>query len=356
MSPARYAWVLLLSFFVADGAAATDVAQPRIVDPLQRPARITPLSGHANLLGVALAGSRLVAVGERGVALFSDDQGQSWTQAAVPVSVTLTVVRFGDPRHGWAAGHDGVLLRSEDAGASWRKVLDGRDVVVLYQQWAAQLADEYGEDDPRVLQAQRQAEQLAADGPDKPWLDLNVDGRGQLWLVGAYGLMLHSEEGQRWSVASDRLDNPGGMHLYAIRSNGQEMVIAGEQGLLLRSGDGGQSFTPLTSPYRGSFFVLELVDGEIVVGGLRGNLFRSRDDGQHFQQVPMPVPVSLTASLHVPGAVLLADQAGAVFRLQAGRLQPLEDSAGPGAAALIATSSGELIGVGRYGPRHVRLP
>ncbi|MFX9023723.1 photosystem I reaction center subunit IV, partial [Acinetobacter baumannii] len=44
------------------------------------------------LLSVARAGERLVAVGERGTIVRSDDQGQSWQQVASPVSVSLTRV------------------------------------------------------------------------------------------------------------------------------------------------------------------------------------------------------------------------------------------------------------------------
>ena len=47
---------------------------------------------------------------------YSDDQGRSWVQAAVPVSVDLTSVSFVTPRLGWVTGHDGVVLRSDDAG------------------------------------------------------------------------------------------------------------------------------------------------------------------------------------------------------------------------------------------------
>ncbi|MDP2022176.1 MAG: hypothetical protein Q8L16_14910, partial [Hydrogenophaga sp.] len=52
---------------------------------LSRPALMSPKALGAAMLAVTRAGSRLVAVGERGTVLLSDDHGQHWRQAAVPV-------------------------------------------------------------------------------------------------------------------------------------------------------------------------------------------------------------------------------------------------------------------------------
>ena len=52
------------------------------------------------LLDVASAGSRLVAVGQRGHIIFSDDQGKTWTQAKVPTRALLTAIYFVDATHG----------------------------------------------------------------------------------------------------------------------------------------------------------------------------------------------------------------------------------------------------------------
>ena len=57
------------------------------------------------------------------------------------------------------------------------------------------------------------------------------------------------------------------------------VLLAGEQGLLLKSGDGGASFGALASPYKGSFFgLLAARTGTLVAYGLRGNAFRSADE------------------------------------------------------------------------------
>src|SRR5688572_16714729 len=92
--------VLLLG--VSAAAVAQDSAAPAV---LSEPALQSPKALGAAMLAVTRAGHRLVAVGERGTVLLSDDAGASWRQARVPVQVTLTAVRFVDERTGWAAGH-----------------------------------------------------------------------------------------------------------------------------------------------------------------------------------------------------------------------------------------------------------
>ena len=70
------------------------------LDPLTSPSISVRNPAGVFLVAVASAGNRLVAVGEEGVIIYSDDNGQSWTQAQVPVSVNLTCVRFATPMQG----------------------------------------------------------------------------------------------------------------------------------------------------------------------------------------------------------------------------------------------------------------
>src|SRR5438132_962784 len=107
---------------------------------------------------------------------------------------------------------------------------------------------------------------LAADGPDKRLLDLHfVDERGG-FVVGAYNLILRTDDGgAHWQSIGERLDNPRGLHLYAIAAEGATLYIAGEQGLLLRSDDGGKRFERLTLPYTGSLVALRSVDRDRLV-------------------------------------------------------------------------------------------
>src|SRR4051794_13611808 len=87
------------------GLAGAQPAAATAPAVLSEPAVQSAKALGAATLAVTRAGPRLVAVGERGTVLLSDDAGASWRQAPVPVQVTLTTVRFIDERTGWAAGH-----------------------------------------------------------------------------------------------------------------------------------------------------------------------------------------------------------------------------------------------------------
>ena len=65
-------------------------------------APIMPLASQSLLLEIATAGSRPVAVGERGHILYSDDGGLNWHQALVPTTQMLTCVYFIDDQRGRA--------------------------------------------------------------------------------------------------------------------------------------------------------------------------------------------------------------------------------------------------------------
>lgn len=317
MSWTRREWLAFALAHALGTPALPALAGPAAVgEALARPALAARQGERAVLLGAARAGRRLVAVGERGLVLVSDDDGQRWSQRPTSVSVSLTAVRFSDDTHGVAVGHGGVVLLSADAGQTWAPALDGRRSATMALEAARARAD---------AAAEAEAQRLVADGPDKPFLDVLTTSRQELLVVGAYGLVFGSGDGGRsWTPWMDRLHNPKAQHAYAVRRRGDVIVIAGEQGLLQRSTDAGRSFRRIESPYKGSFFTLELPgDAEMVVAGLRGNAWRSRDEGRSWTRVEAPMPASITASLLAPdGEILLANQAGFVLRLAGDRLVP----------------------------------
>ena len=98
---------------------------------LERPAVVVLDPTKVVLLGAAMAGKRLVVVGERGVVLHSDDLGKTWGQARVPVSVTMTAVRFADKDRGYATGHGGTIMSTSDGGASWQRALNGQAIAAM---------------------------------------------------------------------------------------------------------------------------------------------------------------------------------------------------------------------------------
>lgn len=302
---AELAGVLGLTLALACGAAdaATDASPGAASTPaaLTTAASVSARSQRAAMLAVTRAGDRLVVAGERGAVLLSDDGGSSWRQARVPVRVALTAVQFVDARRGWAVGHFGVVLRSEDGGETWTLQLDGAR--------AAQLAQAAAKTDD----ARSAADQLVQDGPDKPLLAVHFSDAERGFVVGAYNLALKTTDGGKsWQYVGHELPNPRRLHLYGIAVSGQQMLVAGEQGLLMASSDGGDRFRAVEAPYPGSYFgVFTAGPGTFVAYGLRGTAFRSDDAGKSWQKAEVPTAASLSAGLALSdGQLVLASQAG----------------------------------------------
>jgi photosystem II stability/assembly factor-like uncharacterized protein len=269
-------------------------------------------------------------------------------QVAVPVSVGLTAVRFADPQHGWIVGHGGVVLATSDAGQTWTKQLDGRQAAQLM------LKDAQAAGDAR---AQADAERMVADGADKPFLDAHFFDAQHGLVIGAYNLALETHDGgTTWQPFSRRLDDPKALHLYAVRARANELLIVGEQGLVLRSGDRGKSFQRLQLPYKGSLFAVELPGrSEILLAGLRGNVWKSTDDGASWLQLAMPVPVSITASAQdTEGRVWLGNQAGMVFSYSGDALVPTAAKLPP-LTGLLPLAGGQALALSIAGAIPVNL-
>jgi photosystem II stability/assembly factor-like uncharacterized protein len=285
-------------------------AAPANFDPLQHPAAISVRATASVLLRLARAGERLVAVGERGTILLSDDQGKSWRQVPAPVSVSLTGVFFADDQNGWIVGHGQVVLHSQDGGQTWQRQLDGVQ--------AARIELETAQADPNASEDQRKtAQRLVKEGADKPFLDVHFFDAQHGLVVGAYGsIFATADGGKTWRSRRADLNNPAGRHLYRLHVQGNELYLAGEQGALFHASGRDSRFEQVKTPYAGSFFgVLRSAKGDVLAYGLRGNLWRQAAGSDTWDQVPTPAPVTITsAALLRDGSIVMVDEAGKLLR------------------------------------------
>ncbi|MEL7558588.1 WD40/YVTN/BNR-like repeat-containing protein [Stutzerimonas chloritidismutans] len=240
---------VLSILFLAAPAQAQNPAEPGVRYAIESQKAATSL-----LLDIAHAGKRLVAAGDRGHILYSDDGGATWTQAKVPTRQLLTAVYFADEQHGWAVGHDALILGTTDGGQTWTQQYENREGEV-------------------------------------PLLDVWFENAQHGFATGAYGVLLETTDGgKNWEDVADRLDNEDGFHLNAIAEiPGSGLFIVGEMGGMFRSADMGETWERVESPYQGSFFgvVGGGEPGVVVVFGLRGNLFRSTDFGDSWQAIEL---------------------------------------------------------------------
>ena len=177
------ALALACAVWPAGHAGATGVQEP-----LLRPSTLARRPMSVLMLDAAAAGDRLVAVGERGTVLLSDNAGATWQQIDTPTSVTLTAVRFASRTQGWVAGHYGMIMATTDGGGHWKEQLDGVAAAKAALYYAHGLAP--GEEQRERLVAE--AERLVADGADKPFFDLYFLDERRGFAVGAYNLFFHT--------------------------------------------------------------------------------------------------------------------------------------------------------------------
>ena len=342
--PALVASLLLIAAAVQAQPVPPAEEQPLAAEPAR-------LAARGLLIAIASAGPRLVAVGDRGIIVLSDDRGASWRQADyVPTQALLTGVCFLDAQHGVAVGHDEVILITVDAGRNWKRT-----------HYAPQ-----------------------AQGP---LLDVWCGAGGEVIAVGAYSAYLTSDDGgASWremkftpasapAVGRDRARSPGataaagtadderaagGYHLNRIVSgNAHRLYIAAEAGHLYASDDGGANWRTLASPYEGSFFgMLPLRGEELLAFGLRGHLYRSTNGGASWQPIETGTVAMLTgatpldsgalAIVGLSGVVLVSRDGGRSFTL-------LQQAERAGLSAVAHAGDDRLVVVGEGGARLIRV-
>ncbi|KMQ75453.1 putative plant photosystem II stability/assembly factor [Marinobacter subterrani] len=304
-----------------------------LADVIETPARPTELAPERLLNDVTKAGDRIVAVGERGHIIYSDDEGKTWTQSQVPVSVTLTAVDFGSATEGWAVGHSGVILHSGDAGETWSLQLTGVQALELAirskeEQVAAmeERIDAAPEAEKGDLEWARDdllfaIETMQSDldiGPVNPLLDVWFKNESDGFVVGAYGMILRTTDGgETWQDWAPRIENPTNFHLNSISQiTGGALVVVGEAGQIHVSVDGGQTWERRESPYEGSLFGVMGTGqvNEILAYGLRGTILFSDDLGKTWRVVPSTADATLNNGAVVDdGRIILVGNSGVVL-------------------------------------------
>jgi hypothetical protein len=288
------------------------------------------LHPRADLFAVAVRGETVAAAGYFGTVLVSSDAGESWVAPATGTDEPLYAVAIAPYAELWAAGRAGVVLRSTDGGRRFarRKTPFDRHVFGLFApapgtvlavgDFGLQLRSTDGgarweciprEEDVilgRIAPAGADAvvagefgtlERLPGGRPpgrrgvlagvpaDVYVFDVWFDAAGRVGVaVGLSGAILRSEDGgASWS----RVDSPIASDLFGVGGTGERVVIVGDGGFAAFSTDGGRSFArselaPLPVPLSD---VEVSAAGRAFAVGPRGLVLRSDDAGGGFRAV-----------------------------------------------------------------------
>lgn len=305
---ARQLWLLLVA--LPFGGLAQEAGDDLDIEYAQ----IRPLAAESLLLDIIRVPSgRMVAVGERGHVILSDD-GTDWRQAeVVPTRSTLTTVTAAGDRL-WAAGHDSVIITSGDGGNTWTR---------------------------QHFDPERQ----------QPVMDLHFVDASEGAAIGAYGLYLTTDDGgETW--LDGIVDEENEFHLNdMVRFEDGRRIIAGEAGYSYRSHDDGLSWEPLDLPYQGSMWGAQATAGGCVLFyGLRGHILESCDFGDSWVEIDANTLSSLSGAAYDAGTTVIVGNSGAVLlREGEGPFAVHTHSSAVDFASVLALGGGRFIMVGEDG-------
>lgn len=256
------------------------------------------LSTHAvktTVMGATWANKRLVAVGDHGIVLLSDDQGRQYRQSsAVPISTVLTSVSFIDANRGWAVGHWGAILATRDAGDTW------------------------------------QVQRLSSE-EDRPLFAVHFFNAHDGVAVGLWSRVLVTDDGGKvWTQQSPGPmsgESHADLNLMSLFADAHDGLYAtAERGQVLRSDDRGKTWRYLDTGYEGTLWSgAVLADGSLLVGGQRGTLIHGSADGQTWRQIPLNAKSSITSiavsgqhviAVGLDGLVVRSNDGGSTFHEQ----------------------------------------
>lgn len=271
-----------LAFALAVGLSVSlTMSQPsHAVEPHEY-AEASAYATKALVLDVAEVGARLVAVGEYGHVLLSDDKGANWRQAeSVPTRNTLTTVMFVNEQIGYAVGHEATILKTEDGG----------------ENWTLQYNERRGEN---------------------PLFGIYFSSPTNGIAVGGFSVVLSTNDGgASWTPRSLIADSYDDFHLNDIFVGADGAVyIPAEFGTIYRSTDKGVTFETVNTPYDGSFWGgMSLKNGAILVWGMRGNAFVSADGGDTWTKSATNSDRSISGGTQLAdGRIVLAGLSGSVL-------------------------------------------
>jgi photosystem II stability/assembly factor-like uncharacterized protein len=132
---------------------------------------------------------------------------QVWRRRSAPLRGAMLDVSFVDDLHGWAAGFSGsnaIIVATSDGGKNWRTQYSGRKVTGQFSR--IQFTDNlrgWALSSDALMQTSDGGKSWHLRRYDPPLLnDIQAFGVSGAWVAGAWGSLLHTPNGIRWSQIS----------------------------------------------------------------------------------------------------------------------------------------------------------
>lgn len=249
------------------------------------------------------------AVGPRGLVIKTLDGGKTWNYSkCVDSDLPFNDIFFVGKR-GWIVGKNGLILQTQDSGSTWKvedKVTEaslmklccldeshgfavGEYGVILWRGYEKPSWQEYPFDWFKVL-----SDELILKGVTAVNLyDIFFVNETLGWIVGDNGLVLKSSDGgQNWRAIRIGSFPP----LFSVFfKNELEGWATGQNGLLLRTNDGGDTWSSVElDADGGNLYSLRMEKDYGYIVGDKGTVLKTTDGGATWSKVVIDLPSPFT--------------------------------------------------------------
>ncbi len=281
------------------------------------------LTVHDELFSVHFQGRMGWAVGKYGLILKTKDGAKTWATQVSGTTKALTSVSFADARHGFAIGAGGIILATADGGRLWNLQQSGvREQLLSVQAMSPKQAFVVGAfgtilstSDGGVtwrnhrLSWEKLIPRIIKEvGYMEPNLYAIYFITPELgWIVGEFGLVLHSRDGGQTWISQRYGDNLAQLLDVKFRDSRRGWAI-GQDGVFAQTYDGGRHWLEVDIGTKQSLYGISL-DGDrgVIVG--EGVIFKTNNGGSSWVRwEPFPVNLSLSGvALTNRGAVAVGE-------------------------------------------------
>jgi len=269
----------------------------------------------------AIDADHVIVVGYGGKILTTSDGGFTWSKVDSGTNRALYRVHFVDPNHGWISGQEGLILHTSDGGKTWERQKSGTQVYLFALQFLDTMHGWAVGDKSIFLETvdggknwtlrkitPPSRKQLTAEeavvSQDPVLYDLQFLDARTGWAVGEFGSIYHTADGgQNWTEQQQSLIGGQVMDVLDLPtffgvgfSNDQEGLVAGLDGKVARTHDGGASwaFEPmqLDYPIVDPLFTPHLfADGSGWAVGAAGEVLHLTPGAQRWQRAKLGMEV-----------------------------------------------------------------
>ncbi|RQO66290.1 hypothetical protein DBR43_29120 [Pedobacter sp. KBW06] len=243
---------------------------------------------------VAYVNSRIIAVGNNGKILLSDNDGKDWKVINSGVSDSFSKIQMTDERTGYIIGYYGTILKTENGGDSWFPI-SSPDMAYPYlnnfQFYSSLIGFAFGENKLyKTIDGGKTWKKMNANfSSDRPYSAAFTDENNG-FICGSGKLLTRTKDGgvtwERITIADPGYNSAFNAITFVNSKTG---YMTSSSGIVQKTIDGGNTWTKAGTYTDGSVTRINFTDeqnGYILSGFNGSSLYKTTDGGQSWSLEP----------------------------------------------------------------------